>query len=83
MYTFWSITQSKKAITVRYLHIFMNELHYKFNNSHSREEEELLTKAFLIIVILHELTHYLFNINDRPRVGQLLIKTQIGKKEDN
>ena len=61
---FGALPKSKKAITVRYLHIFINELHYQFNNTRSKEEEELLTRAFLIIVLLHELTHYLFNISD-------------------
>ena len=61
---FGALPKSKKAITVRYLHIFINELHYQFNNTRSKEEEELLTRALLIIVLLHELTHYLFNISD-------------------
>ena len=52
----------KKAITVRYLHIFINELNFRFEHNNGIETQEKLTKAFLLLVLLHELVHFLFRI---------------------
>ena len=59
---FTNLPESKKAVTLRYLVIFVNELHYSYEKCYADAEKEELRIAFFIIVLLHELTHYLFRV---------------------
>ena len=43
----------KTAITVRYLHIFINELNYRFIECKDQQTQEKLATAFLLIVLLN------------------------------
>ena len=47
----------KTAITVRYLHIFINELNYRFIECKDQQTQEKLATAFLLIVLLNELVN--------------------------
>lgn len=69
----------KTAITVRYLHIFINELNYRFIECKDQQTQEKLATAFLLIVLLNELVNYIF-IKDEIELdeeGRLLFQSFI------
>ena len=51
-----------KATTSRYLNIFINGSGYSVSNDLNEKEQIQLKKAFIIVVLLHELTHLLLRL---------------------
>ena len=53
------LSQGYKAITNRYLNIFINGSNFSLSKTVSAEEKKQLEMTFLLIVLFHELTHLL------------------------
>ena len=92
-FIFTNLPDIKQALTLRYSVIFINELHYSYDNCYEAGEKEKLRIAFFIIVLLHELTNYLFKLehpeelstinNNKKEGGKLMQEYLLGLYEIN
>ena len=92
-FIFTNLPDIKQALTLRYSVIFINELHYSYDNCYEAGEKEKLRIAFFIIVLLNELTNYLFKLehpeelstinNNKKEGGKLMQEYLLGLYEIN
>ena len=92
-FIFTNLPDIKQALTLRYSVIFINELHYSYDNCYEAGVKEKLRIAFFIIVLLHELTNYLFKLehpeelstinNNKKEGGKLMQEYLLGLYEIN